>query len=74
MYLIVAASARFFTQVVWWLAVQMCFRGQLSTSNVIASDTIDVTTDEDLLWITAIGALLYFFLKQTEYICIVLFE
>ncbi|KAF8065877.1 TPK1 [Scenedesmus sp. PABB004] len=32
----------------------MCFRGLLSTSNVIASDTIDVTTDEDLLWITAV--------------------
>jgi hypothetical protein len=33
----------------------MCFRGLLSTSNVISSDTIEVTTDEDLLWITAVG-------------------
>jgi hypothetical protein len=32
----------------------MCFRGLLSTSNIIASDTITVSTDEDLLWITAV--------------------
>jgi hypothetical protein len=36
------------------ILVQMCFRGLLSTSNVIASDTITVSTDEDLLWITAV--------------------
>eukprot|EP00879_Flechtneria_rotunda_P004622 GHRR01004879.1.p1 GENE.GHRR01004879.1~~GHRR01004879.1.p1 ORF type:complete len:481 (+),score=156.54 GHRR01004879.1:1799-3241(+) len=34
---------------------QMCFRGLLSTSNVISSGTVEVTTDEDLLWITAVG-------------------
>eukprot|EP00775_Hariotina_reticulata_P013288 gene13288-13419_t len=33
----------------------MCFRGLLSTSNIICSDQIQVTTDEDLLWITAVG-------------------
>jgi hypothetical protein len=33
----------------------MCFRGLLSTSNVIAADTIEVVTDEDLLWITAVA-------------------
>lgn len=32
----------------------MCFRGLLSTSNIIMSDTITVATDEDLLWITAV--------------------
>jgi thiamine pyrophosphokinase len=32
----------------------MCFRGLLSTSNIISSDTITVSTDEDLLWITAV--------------------
>jgi hypothetical protein len=37
------------------LLLQMCFRGLLSTSNIISSDTIEVTTDEDLLWITAVG-------------------
>lgn len=36
-------------------APQMCFRGLLSTSNIIASDKVEVVTDEDLLWITAIG-------------------
>ncbi|KAF6250655.1 hypothetical protein COO60DRAFT_1646324 [Scenedesmus sp. NREL 46B-D3] len=34
---------------------RMCFRGLLSTSNIISSDNIEVTTDEDLLWITAVG-------------------
>lgn len=33
----------------------MCFRGLLSTSNIISSDSIEVSTDEDLLWITAVG-------------------
>lgn len=32
----------------------MCFRGLLSTSNIISSDTITVSTDEDLLWITTV--------------------
>jgi hypothetical protein len=34
---------------------QMCFRGLLSTSNAISSDCIEVVTDEDLLWITAVA-------------------
>eukprot|EP00877_Chromochloris_zofingiensis_P002423 jgi/Chrzof1/12181/Cz06g24070.t1 len=33
---------------------QMRFRGLLSTSNIIVSDTVEVDTDEELLWITEV--------------------
>lgn len=32
----------------------MRFRGLLSTSNIIVSDTVEVDTDEELLWITEV--------------------